>query len=224
MDIDVTEPPPADSAIMRRRLLGVGLGGAVASLLPLLSGRASATTTTTSTSDTTAATTTTTTAPPKRPTREDEVMLAFAQTLEVAARDLYDVALDTEVFDEMQRSVIATIREAHEAYAASLSAILGRPMAQIPDPIGEDLKGAFGGDLATVLDAAYQLESTLVATYTEIIGKLQGIDGAALLASILIVEAANGTVLADLKNVTDLDELLVVPEAEALTPLARETP
>jgi Ferritin-like domain len=151
-------------------------------------------------------------------------MLAFAQTLEVAARDLYDVALDTEVFDEMQRSVIATIREAHEAYAASLSAILGRPMAQIPDPIGEDLKAAFGGDLAGVLDAAYDLESTLVATYTEMLGNLQGVNGAALVASILIVEAANGTVLADLKNATDLDELLVVPEAEALTPLARETP
>jgi hypothetical protein len=223
VDIDVTEPAPADSAIMRRRLLGIGLGGAVASLLPLLSGRASATTTTSSTSDTTAATTTTT-APPKQPTGEDSVMLAFAQTLEVAARDLYDVALDTKVFDEMQRSVIATIREAHEAYAASLSAILGRPMAQIPDPIGVDLKPEFSGDLAGVLDSAYTLESTLVATYTEMLGKLQGVNGAALVASILIVEAANGTVLADLKKATDLDELLVVPEAEALTPLARETP
>jgi hypothetical protein len=223
VDIDVTEPAPADSAILRRRLLGIGLGGAAASILPLLSGRASATTTTSSTSDTTAATTTTT-SPPRQPTSADNVMLTFAQTLEVAARDLYDVALDTKVFDEMQRSVIATIREAHEAYAASLSAILGRPMAQIPDPIGEDMKAAFSGDLTGVLDAAYTLESTLVATYTEMLGKLQGVNGAALIASILIVEAANGTVLADLKKATDLDKLLVVPEAEALTPLARETP
>ena len=69
-----------------------------------------------------------------------------------------------------------------------------------------------------------QLESTAVATYTEMLGKLQGTDGAALIASILIVEAANGTVIADLNGITTLDELLVVPEADALTPLVRETP
>ena len=108
VDIDVTEPAPADSAIMRRRLLGVGLGGAVAALVPLLSGRASATTTTGSTTDTTpgstadtAAATTTTTTPPKRPTDADITELAFAQTLEVAIRDLYDVALRTDVFDRI---------------------------------------------------------------------------------------------------------------------------
>ena len=43
MDIDVTEPASADSAL-RRRLLGIGLGGAAVSLLPFLMGRASATT------------------------------------------------------------------------------------------------------------------------------------------------------------------------------------
>ena len=66
------------------------IGGAAVSLLPLLSGRASATTTTSSTSDTTAATTTTT-APPKRPTDDDVALLGFAQTVELAARELYDV-------------------------------------------------------------------------------------------------------------------------------------
>ena len=53
------EPAPDDRAFLRRRLLGIGLGGAAVSLLPFLSGRASATTPPTTTSDTTAATTTT---------------------------------------------------------------------------------------------------------------------------------------------------------------------
>ena len=129
MDIDVTEPAPDDKASLRRRLLGIGLGGAAVSLLPFLSGRASATTppTTppTTTSDTTAATTTT--APPLRPTDGDVPLLGFAQSVELAARQLYDVALGTKgLFDDIQRAVIAAIRESHSAYAAALSGTLGR--------------------------------------------------------------------------------------------------
>ena len=57
-----------------------------------------------------------------------------------------------------------------------------------------------------------------VATHTDILGKLQGTDGAALIASILIVEARHGTVIASLNGSTDLDDLLVNTEADALAP------
>ena len=217
VDIDVTEPQPADSAILRRRLLGVGVGGAAASLLPFLGGRASATTTTTSASTTTAASTTTTTAPPKRPTDDDDVLLSFAQTVEIAARELYDVALGNAGFDEIERAVIATIRESHDAYAASLSAVLGRLAPQVSHPIVDELRESFGGDRSSVLDAAYALESTAVATHTKVLRSLQGTDGAALIASILIVEARHGTVLANLNGASSLDELLVNTEADALS-------
>lgn len=215
MDIDVTEPAPADSAL-RRRLLGIGLGGAALSLLPFLMGRASATTTTGSTSDTTP--TTTTTAPAKRPSTDDVTLLGFAQSVELAVRDLYDVALGTSGFDADQRAVIATIRESHDAYAASLSAILGRLAPQTPNPVVDSLSSSFAGETSTVLAAAYTLESTAVATHTDILGKLQGTDGATLIASILIVEARHGTVLAYLNGKTELDDLLVNDEADALTP------
>jgi Ferritin-like domain len=211
VDIDVTEPAPADSAL-RRRLLGIGLGGAAASLLPFLVGRASATTTTSTTPATT------TTAPPKRPSDDDVALLGFAQTVEIAARNLYDIALATDDFDENERAVVATIREAHEAYSAALSGILGREAPRAVNPVFDDLKDTFGGDKASVLDAAFNLESVAVATHTEILGELQGTDGAALIASILIVEAAHGTVLATLNGATDLDILLVDTEADALTP------
>ena len=69
-----------------------------------------------------------------------------------------------------------------------------------------------------MLDAASALESTAVATHTDILGKLHGTDGAALIASILIVEARHGTVLASLNGSTDLDDLLVNTEADALAP------
>ncbi len=216
VNIDVTEPAPANSANLRRRLLGIGLGGAAVSLLPSLMGRASATTTTTSTSATTAVTTTT--APPKRPSDDDITLLGFAQSVELAARELYDVALGSGEFDDNQRAVIATIRESHDAYAASLSALLGRDAPQAADPIVEDLAGSFGGDGASVLAATYQLESIAVATHTDILRQLQGTDGATLIASILIVEARHGTVLAHLNGATGLDDLLVNTEADALSP------
>ena len=219
MDIDVTEPAAADSAL-RRRLLGIGLGGAAVSLLPFLVGRASATTPTTGPSDTTATTpaTTTTSAPPKQPTGDDVSLLGFSQSVELAARNLYDVALGTDDFDDNERAVLATIRESHDAYAASLSAILGRQAPQTVDAVFDTLQSSFGGDKHSVLDAAYALESTAVATHTDVLGKLQATDGASLIASILIVEARHGTVLAYMNGSTDLDELLVDKAADALTP------
>ena len=212
------EPAPDDKAFMRRRLLGIGLGGAAISLLPFLSGQASATTPPSSTSDTTPATTTT--APPLRPTDADVALLGFAQSVELAARALYDVALGTTgLFDDVQRAVIAAIRESHSAYAAALSGTLGRLAPQKADSaVIDGLKSSFTGKLADVLQAAYGLESTAVATHTEILGKLQGIDGAALLASILIAEARHGTVLASMNGSTNLDDLLVAKEADALAP------
>ena len=69
-----------------------------------------------------------------------------------------------------------------------------------------------------MLDAAYSLESTAVATHLDVLGQLQGTDGASLIASILIVEARHGTVLGYLNGATDLDALLVDEEADALAP------
>ncbi len=224
MDIDVIEPAPDDKAFMRRRLLGIGLGGAAVSLLPFLSGRASASTPPNSTPDTAALTataaTTTTTAPPLRPTDDDVTLLGFGQSVELAARALYDVALGTKgLFDESQRAVIAAIRESHSAYVAALSGMLGRQAPQTVDSaVVDDLKSSFSGKLADVLKAASSLESAAVATHIEILGKLQGLDGAALIASILVVEARHGTVLASMNGSTNLDDLLVAKEADALTP------
>jgi hypothetical protein len=215
VDIDVMEPAQPDSAL-RRRLLGIGLGGAAVSLLPFLIGRASATTPNSGPPDTGGSTTTT--SPPKRPTDADVALLGFAQTIELAARNLYDVALATKNFDDNERAVMATIRESHEAYATALSGELGRQAPQEVNHSFDDLKASFSGDKSTALKAAYDLESTAVATHIDILGKLQGTDGASLLASILIVEARHGTVLAYLNGATDLDTLLVDKEADALAP------
>ena len=162
--------------------------------------------------------TTTTSAPPKRPTDDDVTLLGFAQSVEIAAFRLYEQALANKDFDDNDRAVLATIHDAHQAYAASLSGFLGRQAPNKVNPLYDDVKSSFTGDRSSVLDAAYKLESTAVATHTDILDQLTGIDGAALIASILIVEGRHGTVIAYLNGSTDLDELLVDPEAAALTP------
>ena len=210
VEIDVTQVGQA--SVARRRLIGAGLGGAVLSFLPLLSGKAQATTTTPTTAPATS-----TTAVPRRPSAEDIVLLAFAQTVELAAMSLYDQALVAVDLDDTQRPVIQALREAHKAYGQSLSALLGRNAPNAPSQSVVDLLSAgFTGSATELLGTASMLESTAVATHQELIRQLQGIDGAALLASIMIVEARHGTALAVLAGKSDIDELLVAFDEKPL--------
>ena len=92
MDNEVTQSgvDNAQGRVLRRSIIGAGLGGAALSLLPFLGGRAAATDTTATGGS---AETTTTTAPPLRPTADDTALLGQAQQLEIAARRLYAQAL-----------------------------------------------------------------------------------------------------------------------------------
>jgi hypothetical protein len=161
----------------------------------------------------------TTTAPPRRPTDDDGPLLAFGQQVELAARELYDLALlDNRVeFTDEQRAVVEAIREAHEAYANSLSSMLGRNAPNQPaDGVVDALRREITS-VDTFFAAAALLESTAVATHRELLGELQGTQGAELIASILIVEARHSTVLAHLGGATDLDDLLFRQEANPVT-------
>jgi hypothetical protein len=199
-----------ESRVARRRILAAGIGGAAVSLLPFLSGRASATATTDGT--------TTTTAPPKRPTDDDVALIASAQQIELAAASLYQTALSgSAAWTAEQSAVLATIRQSHQAYANSLSGLLGRVAPNQPAAdLVSSLKGDFDQQAADVLTAAWKLESAAVATHTEIIGKLQGINASALLASVVVAEARHGTVIADLAGLTDTAKLLVDSEENSL--------
>lgn len=190
--------PDSDGAAARRRLIGAGLAGLVGSLV--LAGRAGATATPEQT----------TTAPPRQPTSSDTLLLGAAQRAELAAVALYDMTLKGRQLVGDERLVLTGIREAHQAYAQSLSAILGKAAPDIAEQLVVDLFGGpFGGPIGAMLEAANELENVLVATHTEIVGALQGTAGAALIASILVVEARHATVLADMVGVSGLDDLLI---------------
>jgi hypothetical protein len=160
----------------------------------------------------------TTTAAPLRPTDADIELLGFAQSFELTARDLYQGALDADLARSDLADVFRTLRDNHAEYANRLSGILGVDAPQQrDDELYEQLSGDFASnDAAAVAAAGLELESTAVATHTELIGRLAGIDGIAAIASIVVVEARHGTVLADVAgNGDDLDAMLT-SDAEPL--------
>lgn len=204
---------PTHEPRSRRRLLGAGLVGLAGSLLPQLSGRVSATTPPT---DDTEPAATTTTAPPTRPNAADLQLLRFAEQFELGAVLVYDVALQSDQASD-QSTLLTTLREAHQAYAQVLSGFLGTDASREASP---DVVAAFGegfnGSLDDVLAAAYGLEATGLATHAELVGQLEGTEGSALIASILIAEARHTTVLADVAG-ADLEAQLI-SDADALEP------
>lgn len=202
----VAEEQPSTG--LRRRLIGAGLIGLAGSLLPRLAGQAGAS------PDTPA---TTTTAPPKRPTTDDVALLGFAQSVELAAVELYKIALATQSLGDAALAVVTDVQKAHVAYAQSLNALLGRqaPGTVLTDVV-DQFAADFGGDEGSIMAAAFVLEDTAVATHTELIGQLAGVDGAALIASMLIAEARHSVTFADLSGQTELDTIFT--SAQALEP------
>ena len=160
----------------------------------------------------------TTTSAPKRPTDEDVELLAFAQSFELTARDLYQAALDADLASSDLADVFSTLRDNHGEYANRLSGILGVDAATgRDDELYDQLVDGFkSNDPATVAAAGEDLESTAVATHTELVGRLAGLDGIAAIASIAVVAARQGAVLADIAgNGDDLDAMLT-SDAEPL--------
>lgn len=145
-----------------------------------------------------------TTLPPSRPTPDDVPLLAFAQSFELTARDLYQSAIDGGSAGSFA-DVFTTLAENHEEYGNVIAGILGTDAPQRrDDAIFEQYQAGFGARLPeAVARAGYEFESTAVATHTDLIGQLVGIDGASTLAALLVVESRHCTVLAHLAGQGD---------------------
>lgn len=163
----------------------------------------------------------TTTAPPRRPTAADAELLGFAQTVELAARDLYRLAVAAGAGGQQLPS-LAAIAAHHDAYAQAISAVIGTAAPQKRDEgLYSALSGAFDTKTDSMVRAAHDLENTLVTTHRSLLAQLDGIEGAALIASILIVEARHSAALASLAGLSptrDADAFLTTPAVQPLTP------
>lgn len=207
----------------RRRVLTAGLTGAVTTAL--IGSRVAATTpteppTTDATSETGATDGgPTTTEAPIRPTADDIALLAFAQGAELAARDLYALAIESGVEGDGDQ-VLAVGRANHQAAGNAISALIGGAAPQTADAeLVASLEDVFSsGDLAAVAAAGLEMENTLVATHTALIGQLSNPGAASRVSAILIAEAQLAAVLADLAGNGDDPSALFDNPATALTP------
>lgn len=153
---------------------------------------------------------------PVRPTEADTELLASAQATALAVRDLYHAAVAAGAGGDHVASLVA-IAAHHDAYAQSISSLIGRAAPQARDnKLFAANKADFGADTTAVALAAHTLENSLVVAHTELISNLEGTEGAALIASMVIIEARHVVALATIAGkspVGDTDLFLVTPEA-----------
>lgn len=145
----------------------------------------------------------------------EQELLEYAMRLELTARDLYAAAADAGGAVE----IAAAMREQHQAYAQRLSAAIGvaarGPLDELYDALVSDFATT---DEAAFAAAAYDLESVAVATHTELVGLFETADVAAMITSILVVEARHCAVLADASGRGDDLDALLVNDADPLLP------
>lgn len=152
------------------------------------------------------------------PSSADVALLAFANGAEWAARDLYAVAAGLAVFTDEESSMLVGFHDHHRAAAQALGGLIGADARNVRD---DAVYNAFrsqlsGNDKGAILDALRQLENTLVATHTSLVGTLDGTAGSSLVASIITIQARHAAALALIAGRSLNDAL--VNEAVALAP------
>lgn len=145
-----------------------------------------------------------TSTPPRRPTPADTELLGFAQSAEIAARDLYLLALEQGAGGDHQASV-AALAAHHDAANQAISASIGRaaPQARL-ESLFTGYKPRFGGSEFAV--TAHELENVLVTTHQTVLGALEGTEGAALVASIMNTEARHVVALATMAGLSPVSD------------------
>ena len=139
-------------------------------------------------------------APPKMPTNADKQLLDFALSAEMSVHDLYLKAIDSGMLSADEKLMMQMFSDHHKSYAQSLNGLLGKAASNTRN---EALFSTFAGQLtsAQAMSRVLQsVENTMVATHTDILSSLQGLDGATLVASIITVEARQAAVFGTLPN------------------------
>lgn len=132
------------------------------------------------------------------PTKADRELLGFANAAEFAARDLYALAATSAVFSDDEKTVLVGFHDHHRAAAQALAGMAGSVATNEPATVVLDIfRNRVGGsDKSAILETLRELENTLAATHLSLVGTLEGTGGAALVASILNVEARQSATLA----------------------------
>lgn len=143
------------------------------------------------------------------PTKDDRALLAFANAAEFAARDLYAAAAAMPMFSAEQAAMLVGFHDHHRAAAQAFAGLIGSAATNVrSDAVYNAFRSKFmGTDENAVFDVLRELENTLVATHLTLVGTLEGTEGAALVASVLSIQARHAAALALLGGRTLNDAL-----------------
>lgn len=161
---------------------------------------------------------------PQRPTPADVELLEFARELEFAARDLYRTALDGGSLGDDASKVLAVIHDTHGAAGNNLSGLLGVQAPPVESSsIYDDRAEAFGGSESDVLAAAYELESEIVATHADLIGRVESTDGVSTIVPVMLGEARHLPTIAALDGAAEDLGAMLDNDASSLAQGAGDT-
>lgn len=158
--------------------------------------------------------------PPTRPSNADVELLAVAQGAELAVRDLYADAIALGAFSDEQLLVLTLFHDHHNEYAQALNGLLSK---NAPNMRSQDLYSSFASrtlSAATALSALHELENILVSTYIDLLSRLVGLDGAKLVASIVIVESRHAAVFGSTPELI-ISEALINESSSLLAAIPR---
>lgn len=136
---------------------------------------------------------------------EDDIsLLAAAQALELAARDIYASAVSRKSKSEEEQGLLELMHSHHTSYEQTLNGVLSKRAATERNAEAYTKFFALLSDASKLWTTLLELENTAIATHTAIIERLTSAKHAALLASITTVEARHAAMLASLTS-TNLD-------------------
>lgn len=198
----MTDSAPADQAATdrssRRALLGAGVLGAAFAMASSVADSqvASAGASTTPLSD------------------ADLALAGFAISVELAARDLYQAAVD----GGRSAEAWSIMRDQHSAYAQRLAGVSGISADTRNAAVYDLLAPAFAGDKPA--NASFDLENTAAATHGDVLAAVADTELAEVIASIAAMESRHAAYWAERSGRGENFDALFTNSATALTPEA----
>ena len=123
-------------------------------------------------------------------------LLAFAHTIELPTRDIYIVAVARKSLSDDERALLEQFRDNHVAYEQSLNGLLSKNAVTKRD---DAIYASFSAKLSEAQNiwlALLEIENTMIASHTKAIETIESAKVAALVASMITVEARHAAILA----------------------------
>ena len=126
----------------------------------------------------------------------DIKLLAFAHTLELTTRDIYIVAVARKSLSDDERALLEQFHANHVAYEQSLNGLLSKNAVTKRD---DAIYASFSAKLSEAQNiwlALLEIENIMIASHTKAIETIESAKVAALVASMIMVEARHAAILA----------------------------